>query len=151
MNPADPPGASHDRPAWFWVAVAIVTLWLLGILVAALLTANPTTLNRAQLLSSDAVVVGLVTAVADSGTATIETRETLRGEGIPPQFQLSHAGDLVNPGEEYLFPLQHVGDGFQITPAPARAEKQWLVYPVHEQVLPTAKEILESHPEIPYS
>ena len=150
MNLADPPGASYDRPAWFWTAVSIVTLWLLGILVAALLSANPTTLNRSQLLASDAVVVGYVDSVADSGTAAIQTREILSGEGVPARFELSHAGNLVNPGEEYLFPLQHNREGIQITPAPARAEKQWLVYPVHEQVLPTAKEILESQPEIPY-
>lgn len=150
MNPADPPGASYDRPVWFWTAVSIVTLWLLGILVAALLTANPTTLNRAQLLASDAVVVGYVDSVADSGTATIETREILAGEGVPARFQLTHAGNFVNQGEEYLFPLQHDRDGIQITPAPERAETQWLVYPVHEQVLPTAKEILESQSEIPY-
>lgn len=130
--------------------LAAAAACLLTIAVLAMLTANPVTINRAQLLDSDLVVVGRVTRISATGVGEVTIENVLRGVDVPETLRVAHLPEVVRAGGRYLLPLRRRGTRFEITPAPAHAEKTWLVYPAREDVLRVAETLLETRTARPY-
>ena len=147
---AEPPAGRTRNAIWFWAATIVAITWLLTLAVLAVLTANPITINRAQILSSDALAVGRVTNVSARGIAEIEIEEVLAGGTVPPTIQLARTADVLAVGRTYLLPLQRVSSGWEVTPAPTRAEETYLVYPAGQEVIRHAAELWKSRSERPY-
>ncbi|MAG92859.1 MAG: hypothetical protein CMJ48_03820 [Planctomycetaceae bacterium] len=119
----------HSR-APLHAAGAFTLLWCAALGLLAWQTANPVTLNVAQLANADFVVTATVSP-KNPTTVDVEKewkREANLGSITVEQLQETNA----QPGETYLMPLtRHAGDVFQITPAGSAKHKQLLlVYPV---------------------
>jgi hypothetical protein len=149
------------------IAVAAAAIWLGFLLLLAVRTANPVTVNREQLLASDAVVVGVPERRSEDGVG-LAIEETLRGEDLPPLVSVTGLGtERLEPDERQLVALLRDGDRFVITPVPPlRLERTphgidtaripggppgtRFVYPATSEALAAAKRILASESPRPY-
>lgn len=140
-GPASPPPsrpvADDFPPPPKWPLVCAITaaaVYWTALIIMALTTANPVTLNRHQILQAEMVVIGRVDSLP-KGTVTVEevwggdldaetiTVETLRAAG-------------ARTGERYLLPLQTVGPpnlySVVATPLPSGDR---LIYPATTEAL----------------
>lgn len=123
------PVARSRRP--LIVAFAIAGVWISALLVLALTTANPVTLNRKQIRESDYVVTAKRT---DPGAQTLEVlKEWKRGEELET-VTIANLDRVELPADrEFLVPLNSVGSGrYRITKTtlPNRVP---LIYPATEE------------------
>lgn len=127
----------------FWLALGLFTTWFVCLLVLALLTANPVTLNRRQILDADLVVEAQVKNIATGECRVISVRpDALLGEKIV----VAGLSDLnIEPEKAYLFPLRReTGTGtYSVMPTPP-PESQVLVYPASDEALLQLEQILKS-------
>jgi hypothetical protein len=144
-----PVGTDRQQRLPFFIAVGLVGVWLAILLILAVLSANPVTINREQILASDAVIVG----VRDrTGTGDwIRVEQQLAGRGVPSRLQLPHFeknafGDLA----QFVIPLRRTRDSFEITPAPPALDGKRLVYPASPESLEAVAKILATGDERPY-
>lgn len=108
------PPAHHPR---FFLALGLGIGWLLLLAAFAFWSANPVTLNRVQLLHSDAIVAGIVS----------QDRQSLQIESV-----LYPSGSPLKPGENLtlLIPPQHWQSGeARIVPLMLTAEGKWQLTP----------------------
>ena len=150
MSSAEPPVGRIRNAIWFWAATIAAIAWLLTLAVLAALTANPITINRTQILSSDALAVGRVANVSSRGVAEITIENVLAGGTVPPTIHLARTADVLAVDRTYLLPLRRGAAGWEVTPAPDRAEETYLVYPAQDEVIHSAMELWESRAERPY-
>jgi len=151
------------------VAVAVTSLWLVALLLLAVRTANPVTLNRGQLLASDAVIVArpdLATVRDDTVEIAVTSRRA--GRDVPSSLRLGNASiKQFRAGVSYLIPLKAEGRGYEVAPVPTlrlRPSPQGPVlqpvvdpenrtavfYPASDDVLRTAERILATRTARPY-
>jgi hypothetical protein len=143
-----PPLRAKERPVgparrlWLWPAVLVFAVWFAFLVTLAVLSANPVTLNRAQIRRADLVV-----------EATVETPSTgewriVRSWPEAPQLgaviTIAGLGELgVRAGETYLLPLERHerGAGFRIAPTPPPLSRP-LIYPADDESRRQLEEIL---------
>lgn len=151
------------------LAVLVTTCWLGSLLVLAVATANPVTVNRSQLLAADAVVVAradLTTLRND--TVAIDVDEVLSGRDLPPSLRIIDAEtDRFHAGSQYLIPLQKTADGYAVAPVPKlqlkatprglvlvpfedREDRTAVFYPASADVLRAAERIVTTKTARPY-
>ena len=150
MTTEAPVGTDHRRRFPFAIAVVLVGAWLVVLSVLAVLMANPVTINREQILGSDAIIVGVRVAEAKDRDA-IRVEKVLAGRGVPPELQLPHFDEnAVDHAVRFLIPLRRTRDSFEITPAPAELDGRRLVYPASSETLDAVAKILTTGDERPY-
>ncbi len=104
-------------------ALTAAGLWWVVLAVLAWLTANPVTLNLAQIRQADYLVTARVDDPA-AGTITIE-KEWKHGAELPPGPIENLAATDVVAGESYLLPLTADGGRvFRITEARLSARRE---------------------------
>lgn len=115
------------------LAAVTAGLWWLGLLLLAAGTANPVTLNRAQILSSTAVVIG---TVLDVEQGTVQVTEQFHGLALPEEItvgRLTEAG--AKQGQSYVIPLSGLPpDELQVEQSPLPGHPP-LIYPATEDAI----------------
>lgn len=136
----------------FIAAAVVAAIWLSLLAVLALRTANPVTVNRGQLLASDAVVVATPRQGRSRGrVVSLRIDKSLVGEDLPATLQVGgvEPGRFSDPGP-YLVPLRRTENGFDVTPAPPALNRAPLVYPATAEVVRMAEVILATAAAKPY-
>lgn len=108
VNPTTMPPADA-RPVgrrWRW-AVALFAVWLVGLVALAVLTANPVTLNRQQILQAARIVEAEVLDQND-GRCRIVQSWPAGDEGTTIRINELRFSQ-VRAGDVYLFPLGRLG------------------------------------------
>lgn len=138
-----------DRPSrrlWFWPAVLLFAAWLVFLVTLAMLTANPVTLNRAQLRRAELVVEATVENLATGECRIVRTWP--QAPQLGPVITVAGLGELAaRPGEAYLLPLDRNGQGagFHIALTPPPLSKP-LIYPAGDESRRQLEQILsEEH------
>jgi len=121
-------------------AGALAALWVVAIVILALLTANPVTLNREQILQSDLVVIGRFDPQKPSRLIVDESwnRESELAE-IDVE---NHAATRARAGKSYVVPLTKTSAGrFKVTESllPNSAP---LIYPAGDEALEQLRALL---------
>lgn len=124
-----PREASSARQRFALVA-AFAGLWLLGLAALALLTANPITLNREQILAATDV---LTVVVEDSQAGTVRVEKSWKDAVSEDRLTLSnlHAASAA-AGHRLLVPVSRSRDGWRVTLSKLPNEPP-LVYPATEE------------------
>jgi hypothetical protein len=121
-------------------ALSLALLWWLGLVLLALLTANPVTINREQVLKADAIVEAAVTNLA-KGEIRIQRVQNDRGTLDVPTLRLPNLAETkAEPGATYLIPLSRTGIGYEVTRTSLPGQLP-LVYPA----TPETAEQLQRH------
>ncbi len=110
-------------------AGAFTLLWCAALGLLAWQTANPLTLNVAQLANADFVVTA---TVSPENPTTVDVEKEWKREAKLGSITVENLRDTnAQPGETYLMPLtRHAGDVFQVTPTPlTKHQRVPLVYP----------------------
>jgi len=141
--------ATHFRRVLV-VAAGLTTCWLIGLGTLAGLTANPVTLNQAQIRQADFVLTGRVVDVT-VGTAIIE--QAWKVDDLPNQIIIDNLAETkAENGEHYLLALSHGQDGsYEVTRArlPQRSHHEPpqftlpLIYPTTDETTAQLKQILD--------
>ncbi|HEX6984376.1 MAG TPA: hypothetical protein VF170_03315 [Planctomycetaceae bacterium] len=171
MTTDGPAGAGRRWRGPLLLAAALTACWLAALLLLAVTTANPVTVNREQLLASDAVVVAVSDlSSARDGVVPLRVERVLAGGGVPESIRLREAGtDRLKDGSRFLVPLKRTNGGYVVTPVPplrlertsrgyavARdphpepEEGAAFVYPATDDVLRVAERILATGTPRPY-
>jgi len=144
--------AGRGRLGLLIAAAALVAAWLSALALLAVRTANPVTLNRWQLLDSDAVVVATPQPIdGESRHVSLSIERVLAGGALPDALRLGgvEATRFEKPGR-YIVPLHETGHGFAVTPAPPALNGAPLVYPATAEAVRMAEEILATGEARPY-
>ncbi len=140
QKPDAPPPNARGR---LFFAAGFAGLWILGLIALAVLTANPVTLNREQILRSDYVV----TARRETGDSPllIVQKEWKHAEDLD-EVTIANLNEInMPPGREFLVPLERIGARrFLVTPTtlPNHAP---LIYPATPEAEAQLQEILDNH------
>lgn len=151
-----PLGADRRRSRLpFYIAIVLVGAWLAFLSVLALLSANPVTINREQILASDAVIVGVRDVERRDPERRIgdwvRVEQQLAGRGVPSRLLLPHfAEHAAAQASAFVIPLRRTRDSFEITPAPEALDGRRLVYPASPETLETVAKILATGDARPY-
>lgn len=150
VTPGGPIGTGHRRRFLLVLAAVLVGGWLASLTVLAFLAANPVTINREQILSSDAVIIG----VRDAGTGDgdrVRVERQLAGRGVPSHLRLSgFAESASGNASRFVIPLRRTRDSFEITPAPETLDSRRFVYPASPETLEAVAKVLATGDERPY-
>jgi len=145
-----PVGTDRRKRLPFVIAAALVGSWLAFLLTLAVVSANPVTVNREQILSSDAVIVGSRDGGAGNGN-WIRVERQLAGRGVPSRLRLPHFDESAFGGsDQFVIPLRRTRDSFEITPAPPALDRKRLVYPVSPETLDAVADLLATGDARPY-
>jgi hypothetical protein len=125
-----------------FVAFALAAVWILGLIVLALISANPVTLNLRQIQHSD-YVVSAVRPKSDSTTVTVQ-KEWKRGQELG-EITVTNLADVRMPAnQEFLVPLQRLGGTrYRITPTTLPNEAP-LIYRATQQAEAQLSELLKT-------
>jgi hypothetical protein len=147
--PASPAPARARRRWPLALTFLIASAWIAFLVVLTLISANPVTLNREQILESTLVIAGEVEDLPAGKVSVLPDADILMDQTIV----IRNLQDTpARPGERYLFPLQPVFTRglpergvFQATPSrlPDRAP---LIYPDGEIALRQLQAIRASAP-----
>ena len=124
-------------------AAGFAGLWILGLVLLAVFTANPVTLNREQILRSDY----LVTATRKSpDSPMLEVKKEWKHAEKFGEVAVANLNEITMPaGREFLVPLERLGQKrFLVTPTtlPNAAP---LIYPATPEAESQLQEILDNH------
>ncbi len=102
---------SHVR-RWFVLIASLTGLWVIGLGVLSLLTANPVTLNRDQILDATDVL----TAVVENPRAgKVRVAKSWKDIVVDERLELTNLGDLkVSANERLLIPVIRTPRGWQV-------------------------------------
>ena len=121
--------ASHIR-RWFVLAASLVGLWVIGLGVLSLLTANPVTLNRDQILDATDV---LTAVVEDVEVGRVGVEKSWKNAVLDEQLTLINLRESKPASRQrLLIPVTLTGKGWQITRSKLPREPP-LVYPATEE------------------
>ncbi len=124
------------------VALAVTVVWILGLVVLAVLTANPVTINERQIRQSDLIVTA--SRNTDKSSTLIVTKEWFRGEDLGTITVTNLADTNMPIGQEFLVPLQRLPkERFQVTSALALMNAP-LIYPATPEAERQLQSLLES-------
>jgi hypothetical protein len=120
------PREATSARRWFALAAVFASLWVCGLGVFSLLTANPITLNREQVLSATDVLTAVVKEL-DAGTVRVE--KSWKGAVTEDHLALTNL-DAINTavGERLLIPVSRSRNGWRVTLSKLPNEPP-LVYP----------------------
>ena len=134
--------------------VSLITAgWIGALLFLAATTANPITVNREQLLSSDAVVVSVADDSAEVGMGLFVEQILVVQPGVSIPSPLRVGGvekERFEPGTRYVVPLKRDGQRWIVAPAPAAFDNEPLVYPGTRETVQVAEKILSTAAAKPY-
>ena len=121
-------------------AFAIAGAWILGLVVLALTSANPVTLNQKQIQHSHYVATA-IRPTSDSTTLSVQ-KEWKRGEELG-EITVTNLAEVRMPAnQEFLVPLQRLrGSGYRIT-ATTLPNEAPLIYPVTQEAEAQLTELL---------
>lgn len=140
-DPTSPqkPVARSRRP--LIAAFVIAGVWISALLVLALTTANPVTLNRKQIRKSDYVVTAKRTG---PGAQTLEVlKEWKHGESLGT-VTIANLERVEMPADrEFLVPLNSVGSGRYLITETTLPNRAPLIYPATEEAKSQLVSILE--------
>lgn len=126
---AAPQNVSHVR-RWFVLVSNLTGVWIVGLGVLSLLTANPVTLNRDQILESTDVLTAVVKD-AEYGEVRVEKSwKNVVQEDELELFNLRKTSPSV--GARLLIPVSSSRTGWRVTLSKLPSEPP-LVYPVTEE------------------
>lgn len=135
MVRTDSPDTASHRPVsrvrrWFILAASLVGLWVIGLGTLSLLTANPVTLNRDQILGSTDV---LTAVVEDARTGQIRVEKSWKNTVRDEQLTLLNLRETRPASRQrLLIPVTLGRQGWQVTPSKLPHEPP-LIYPVTEE------------------
>ena len=113
---------ASKRSCWFAVSLIAASAWLVALLVLAIRTANPETLNRSQLLTADAVVIARPDEPRTSERAIpLVVERVLAGGELPSHITVRVTDDnarYFGDSTPYLIPLRRAGANFVVAPVP---------------------------------
>ncbi len=136
-----PPTSARNRTMLI-VAALVAAVWVLGLVVLALISANPVTLNEEQILHS----LFVVTAIRPDAKSSmlLVTKEWLHGEDLG-EIAVANLDHAKMPADrECLVPLQRLGKGrYQITPTTLPNEAP-LIYPATPEAEAQLRELLKA-------
>ncbi len=152
MTADGPAPAGRGRLGLLIFACGVATAWLAFLAFLAFRTANPVTLNRAQLLSSDAVVIASpLPGSGKSGINTLRVEKVLAGVGVPDAVRFGVVEpERFSQAGRYVVPLRESEGGYVVTPTPPALNGVPLVYPATEDAVRAAEEILKTASDRPY-
>ncbi len=115
---------------WFALAASLVGLWVIGLGVLSLLTANPVTLNRDQILEATDV---LTAVVEDVEVGRVGVDKSWKNAVRDEQLTLINLRETKPASRQrLLIPVTLTSKGWQITPSKLPHEPP-LVYPATEE------------------
>jgi len=121
-------------------AGVLAALWVVALVILALLTANPVTLNREQILQSDLVVVGRFDS---QNPSRLIVDESWNRESDLAEIDVeNHAATRARAGKSYIVPLTKTPAGrFRVTESllPNSAP---LVYPATDEAFEQLRALL---------
>ena len=140
---AGSPSRTISRRA-FLIAATLGALWIAALAALAVFTANPITLNREQIMTSDAVVTARVLDPA-AGTVAVEKVWKSRTELTAERLALDNLDKgRIRAGALYLVPLSRVrADRYEVTRTQL-PNQQPLVYPATDDAVRQLEAILKS-------
>ena len=129
LQDAAPQDMSHVR-RWFVLVASLTAVWIVGLGVLSLLTANPVTLNRDQILDS----VDVLTAVVEDPRAgRIRIEKSWKGFVEQEQLDLENLSELkVSANERLLIPVIRAARHWQVTQSKLPGYPP-LIYPVTDE------------------
>jgi hypothetical protein len=135
-------GTSRRARLAMMAAALLAGLWGLALGGMALFTANPVTLNREQVLRSDAVIRGDVVDL-EEGQVQVErlwpVRRPVEGESL----RLANLkATKASNGEAYLMPVSRTADGYEVTRTSLPGEVP-LIYPATNEAEAQLERVLE--------
>ncbi len=145
-TPPDTSPASRALSSRLAVAAAVFTIWAAGLISLAIITTNPVTLNRAQIIAATVIVEAVPDAAAPVAEGWLHWR-VLRswpaGQTDDPVVIEGLDGLPLEAGQPYLIPLVPVTqDRWRVvlTPQPLAAP---LIYPANSQTTAELEDILQ--------
>ena len=122
-TPAATPPATKASSVWGWAALVLGAVWISSLLLLVIRTANPVTVNQAQLNESFAVISARVISI-DPGE--VEVLEVLLGDFDRNMISVRNLRETpAQVGEMYFLPIipaieqeRLIDDMFDITPSP---------------------------------
>lgn len=147
-----PAGTVRPSRVWLLLAAAAAAAWFTFLVVLAVLTANPVTVDRDQLLSSDADAVVVATPTASAArSVTLRVEKPLAGLNLPETLRVeTDEPQRFESGRSYIVPVRRTADGYAVTPAPPALKHAPLVYPATDDALKAAEKILSTAAPDPY-
>ena len=132
------------------IAVSIFIVWGVSLASLAVLTANPTTLNRAQIEQADLIVSG---HIIDVQQGTVEVKQTWKSAVELEQITVRNLADTKAAGGSlFLLPLSSMPNGVYEIAQPRlpgqrgkrpAADQPRRIYPVTDDVLTQLQAILK--------
>lgn len=111
------------------VAVFLAAAWVIVLGVMSVLTANPVTLNRAQILEAAEI---LTVQVEDARSGLVRVEKSWKGAIDDDQLRLRNLNETAaRSGDRLLVPVSAVSDGWIITRSKLPGDPP-LVYPASE-------------------
>ncbi len=119
----------------------LFAVWVAGLIWLAVETSNPVTLNVAQMMNADCVVVA---ELSDAETGEFQLVTKIEGREPPETFRVLGIADITGPESgRWLLALnrERAGD-YTVVPVLYRDRKLLLVYPGDDEVVAQARELL---------
>jgi hypothetical protein len=138
---AAPTEASSRRSSRRLLAVAaiIAALWWCSLALMAAFTANPVTLNREQILRSDAVVTGTV----DTGRGSVEVQKQWKGDALAKTLEIGRLKETgARDGRTYLVPLEKEPSGGYDVTRSRLPNNDPLIYPATTEAIAQLERLL---------
>lgn len=123
-------GGTSKAGRWFALAAGLAGLWIIGLGILSMLTANPVTLNRDQILEATDVLIAVVEEVR---TGQIRVEKSWKDAVHDEQLTLPNLRETKpDAGQRLLIPVTFVRPSWQVTPSKLPREPP-LVYPASEE------------------
>lgn len=107
-----PPRVSTTK-FWLWLAVGIVSTWVLFLAVMTFRMASPAVVNAVQIVESDLILVGRWDR--DSENRFDVERELKHGQLRGPVNVLGLPEKGMPTGEAWVIPVTKIGDAYSVT------------------------------------
>jgi hypothetical protein len=144
VSPTSPTADVAPVPSWrwpLWAAATIAAAWLAALVVMAARTANPVTLNRAQLAKAEFVATA---KVVDRARGAVEVEDQWKNKA-PVSLTLENlAQTSAVDGQKYLIPISKAADGFRVTGSRLPNDAP-LIYPATSESIDQLRQILDEH------
>ncbi|TXT30185.1 MAG: hypothetical protein FD138_2321 [Planctomycetota bacterium] len=126
---------------WFVLVVSLTGLWIVGVGALSLLTANPVTLNRDQILESTDVVTAVV---KDANHGDVRVEKSWKDVVQEDELELSNLRETSpSVGARLLIPVSSSRKGWRVTLSKLPGEPP-LVYPVTEESERQLRQLLKN-------
>jgi hypothetical protein len=133
-------GSSRPSRGPLIFAAAVAITWGAFLIGMALLTANPVTLNRDQILRADFVITGNIES--EPATGEVSVSREWKKKGLTGTIHVENLDEArARRGTTYVMPLTHASTGYRVTDA-RMANSAALVYPATPAAIEQLERIL---------